>query len=526
MAVQRLLLRNIPLKTLWPHKFLPLSSLPNQNHYHNFDVRTLQTPSNGAPDSFMVEKILFSLKQGNMNSLRNYRFRLNPLIVAEVLSHCRDDLQLGQRFVDFLVVNCSNFKHSSMSLSAMIHVLVKCRRLSDAQALILRMVRKSGVSRLEIVESLVSTRGNFGSNYSVFDLLIRTYVQARKLREGSEVFRILRRKGFCISINACNSLLGGLVKIGWVALAWDVYREVVRAGVEVNAYTLNIMVNALCKDSKISSVKSFLSEMEEKGVHADIVTYNTIINAYCHEGHVEEAFKLMNSMSDKGLKPGLFTYNAIVYGLCKRGNFEKAKEALDEMLHIGLSPDTATYNTLLVESCRKNNISEVEDIFSEMLHRGFVPDLISFSSLIGVFSRNGHLDQALMYFNNMKRAGLVPDNVIYTILIDGYCRNGIMSEALKMRNEMLEQGCSMDVVTYNAILNGLCREKMLTEADNLLHEMAERGMVKDTVKQISEFVTLELMFIIFREKREQGRVLICCSMYGLANAGRQMRETR
>ena len=121
------------------------------------------------------------------------------------------------------------------------------------------MVRKSGISSVEIMESLVSACGNFGSIDSVFDLLTRTYVQARKLREGAKAFRILRSKGFCVSINASNSLLGGLVKIEWVGLVWKVYNEVVRARVELNIYTLNIMINALCKDSKISSVKSFLS---------------------------------------------------------------------------------------------------------------------------------------------------------------------------------------------------------------------------------------------------------------------------
>jgi pentatricopeptide repeat protein len=143
---------------------------------------------------------------------------------------------------------------------------VRSRRQSDAQSFILRMVRKSGVSRVEIVESLVSVCDNFGSNSLVFDLLIRTYVQARKLREGSEAFRALRSKGFCVSINACNSLLGGLVKVGWVDLAWEVYGEVVRSGIDLNVYTLNIMVNALCKDRKIDNVKLFLLKMEEKGV--------------------------------------------------------------------------------------------------------------------------------------------------------------------------------------------------------------------------------------------------------------------
>ena len=70
----------------------------------------------------------------------------------------------------------------------------------------------------EIVESLVFMCKNLESSL-VFDLLIRTYVQARKLREGSEVFCMFRSKGFCVSINACNCLLGGLVKVGQVDLA-------------------------------------------------------------------------------------------------------------------------------------------------------------------------------------------------------------------------------------------------------------------------------------------------------------------
>ncbi|KAB5520566.1 hypothetical protein DKX38_024885 [Salix brachista] len=269
------------------------------------------------PDSLLVEKIAFNLKHGNVNSLLSSQFRSNPSVIVDVLCRCNGDLQLGQRFIDSLVLKGTNFKHSSVSLSAMIHVFVRSRRLSDAQALILRMIRRSGVSRVEVVEALVSsTCGNCGTNNLVFDLLIRTYVQARKLREGTEAFRILRSKAYFVSINACNSLLGGLVKIGWVEMAWEVHREIVKSGIELNVYTLNIMVNALCKD-----------------------------------GLLEEAFQIMNSMAEKGLKPSLSTYNA------------RAEGILIEMLNIGLSPDTTTYNTLLVESCRRDNLSEAEEFF-------------------------------------------------------------------------------------------------------------------------------------------------------------------
>ncbi|KAJ6302774.1 hypothetical protein OIU77_016795 [Salix suchowensis] len=200
------------------------------------NIETSQNPykepfssSTNLPDSLLVEKIVFNLKHVNVNSLLSYQLRLNPSVIVDVLCRCNGDLQLGQS-----------------------------RRLSDAQALILRMIRRSGVSRVEVVEALVSsTCGNCGTNNLVFDLLIRTYVQARKLREGTEAFRILRSKAYFVSINACNSLLGGLVKIGWVEMAWEVHREVVKSGIELNVYTLNIMVNALCKDGKFGDVKSF-----------------------------------------------------------------------------------------------------------------------------------------------------------------------------------------------------------------------------------------------------------------------------
>lgn len=182
-------------------------------------------------DSLLVENILLGLKQGNLTSLRSFLFRLNPSLIVVVLSCCRENLQLGLKFIDLILLNSPDFKHSSLSLSAMIHMLVRRRTASDAQALILRMVRKSGISRVEVADSLVSTYSSCGSSSLVFDLFVRTYVQAKKLREGFEAFQVFRSEGVCVSINACNSLLGGLVKVGWIDLAWVIYGEVVSSGI-------------------------------------------------------------------------------------------------------------------------------------------------------------------------------------------------------------------------------------------------------------------------------------------------------
>ncbi|KAH0849653.1 hypothetical protein HID58_096214 [Brassica napus] len=476
---------------LLPSRILLCSRVKTTPHTRLKPLKTLSTSPESettpsSSDPYLVDKLCFSLNQANNNnnsataaSLRNHLIRLNPLSVVEVLYRCRDDLTLAQRFIQQLSLHLPNFKHTSFSLSAIIHILVRSGRLSDAQSCLLRMIRRSGVSRAEVVSSLVSTYSNCASNDSVFDLLIRTYVQARKLREAHEAFTLLRSKGYTVSIDACNALLGSLVRLGWVELAWGVYHDISPSG--INVYTLNIMVNALCKDGQMDKVGSFLSQVQEKmGVYPDIVTYNTLISAYSSKGFMEEAFELMDAMPSKGFSPGVYTYNTVINGLCKHRRYERAKEVFAEMLESGLSPDSTTYRSLLMEACKKGDAVEVEEIFSDMRCRDVVPDLVCFSSVMSLFARSGDLDKALVFFDFVKDAGLVPDNVIYTVLIQGYCKKGMISEAMDLRNEMLRRGCCMDVVAYNTILHGLCKRKMLGDADKLFREMTERGLFPDS----------------------------------------------
>ncbi|KAL2335354.1 hypothetical protein Fmac_016567 [Flemingia macrophylla] len=74
------------------------------------------------------------------------------------------------------------------------------------EALILRMIRKRDASHPEILDALLSSSSS-DSAATICDLLIKTYVQAWKLREGSKSFHLLKQHGFSISINASNALL-------------------------------------------------------------------------------------------------------------------------------------------------------------------------------------------------------------------------------------------------------------------------------------------------------------------------------
>jgi pentatricopeptide repeat protein len=70
------------------------------------------------------------------------------------------------------------------------------------------------------VDSLVNTYKNCNLIALVFDLLIRTYVQDKRMREAIKVFHRIWSSSFLPSIIFCNILLGGLVKVSWMDLAW------------------------------------------------------------------------------------------------------------------------------------------------------------------------------------------------------------------------------------------------------------------------------------------------------------------
>ncbi|PWA97142.1 Pentatricopeptide repeat-containing protein [Artemisia annua] len=100
-------------------------------------------------------------------------------------------------------------------------------------------------------------------------------------------------------VNGCNSVLGGLMKVEWIDLAWEVYDEVVKSGVELNSFTINIMVNVFCKEGNFDKVEDFLVGFEGRSV----VTYNTLIHGYSRVGRIDEAFEVLKSMPIKGFEP-------------------------------------------------------------------------------------------------------------------------------------------------------------------------------------------------------------------------------
>ncbi|PVH33202.1 hypothetical protein PAHAL_9G593600 [Panicum hallii] len=122
---------------------------------------------------------------------------------------------------------------STAALAAAATAAAAAGRASECQSLLLRMSRRRGASRRDIVSSLLASSPTFPQT-QVFDLLIRTYTQSRKPREAFEAFRLLLDHRVPIPASASNALLAALSRAGWPHLTAEAYRLVLSSNSEVS----------------------------------------------------------------------------------------------------------------------------------------------------------------------------------------------------------------------------------------------------------------------------------------------------
>ncbi|CAI9785773.1 unnamed protein product [Fraxinus pennsylvanica] len=177
---------------------------------------------------------------------------------------------MGQRFIDFVALNYPNFQQSFRSLSAAVHVLVGSNRTSDAQALILRRIRRSGASRTEIVDSLVES---YGQRHS----------------------------------------------------------QPVEINLKPVVYKYTTLIDGFCKAGEMEKAPELRDYMISKMICPNCIAYSALINGFCSNDLLSDAFRMWSEMVDKGIQPTIVTRNSHKRLLQRNGDSGKANEFLKKM---------------------------------------------------------------------------------------------------------------------------------------------------------------------------------------------------
>ncbi|XP_016477446.1 pentatricopeptide repeat-containing protein At2g15980-like [Nicotiana tabacum] len=405
-----------------------------------------------------------------------------PTQVSQIILQLRNTPHLALRFFHFTITR-SICSHSLSSYATIIHILSRSRLKSQALELLKSAIRKFPeihqpdlTNPPRIFQILVKTYRTCDSAPFVFDLLIKAYLDSKKIDLSVQLVRILAKKNIFPHVVICNSLIELIAKSRGPFGAYDMYREIFKGrvvkGVIANAYTFNILMVAFHREGVVEKVEEVWKEMMEKNCAPNTYSYSVLMAAYCEDGRIENAMKVWEEMGDKGVKHDIVAYNTIIGGFCKVGEVERAEEMYTEMVFNGVECTCVTLEHLTNGHCMSGNAEAALVLYKDMCRKGFKPESSMIDAIAQVLCDKSGVLEALEFVRGViKKHDIVPRKTTYELLIRSLCEEGWMEEARKLQVEMVGKGFAPNLEIYSAFIDGYIKQGDDKMAESLRNEM-------------------------------------------------------
>ncbi|XP_016446194.1 pentatricopeptide repeat-containing protein At2g15980-like [Nicotiana tabacum] len=405
-----------------------------------------------------------------------------PSQVSQIILQLRNTPHLALRFFHFTITR-SICSHSLSSYATIIHILSRSRLKSQALELLKSAIRKFPDTHQpdltnppRIFQILVKTYRTCDSAPFVFDLLIRAYLDSKKLDLSVQLVRILAKKNIFPHVVICNSLIELIAKSRGPFAAYDMYREIFKGrevkGVIANAYTFNILMVAFHREGVVEKVEEVWKEMMEKKCVPNTYSYSVLMAAYCEDGLMENAMKVWEEMGDKGVKHDIVAYNTIIGGFCKVGDVERAEEVFREMVFDGMECTCVTLEHLINGHCMSGNVDAALVLYKDMCRKGFKPESSMIDDVARMLCNKNGVFEALVFVRAViKKHDIIPRKSTYELLIRNLCEEGLMEEARKFQVEMVGKGFAPNLEIYSAFIDGYVKQGNDEMAEILRNEM-------------------------------------------------------
>ncbi|KAL6005990.1 hypothetical protein ACLOJK_040035 [Asimina triloba] len=420
---------------------------------------------------------------GYLKSLIGPNIVLSPLEVSQILLRVRNNPHLALRFFVWSQKK-SIFTPDVVSYSTMIHVLARSRLKTRALDLVETAIRtwESDGADASIFKTLARTYRACDSAPFVFDLLIRGYLNLKKVDRAVEIVRMLRSSGIYPMTGTCNSIIQAVAKLrgpceGFL-MYQDMFNSEIKGGVRVrvspNLQTFNSLVLMFYRDQDLEQIEGVLKEMVKFGCNPNVFTYSILMAAFCDGGRINEAIRLWDEMCIKEIKPDIMAYNTMISGFCSIGQIDRAENLFQEMLLAGINATCTTYECLIKGYCKVGDVDSAIVLYRDMCRMGFWPEASTVDEVIGEMCRTNRVSEGLEFLRDVTRkAEFHPNRVSYEHLVKGFCEKGRMEDAFKLQVEMVGKGYGPDAEIYGSFIQGYSKQGDLERARCLGDEMVE-----------------------------------------------------
>ncbi|KAK9089644.1 hypothetical protein Scep_028726 [Stephania cephalantha] len=338
-------------------------------------------------------------------------------------------------------------------------------------------------SVFSVVDLMIGACRDRVSQSVVSDFVIGFCLNKGLVLEGLRVLGKIRVYGIDLnSLDCCNALLEGLVKMGEVNLGWCLCAATVRSNVSMNLNSWGLVVQLLCKRGKLDNAVKLVNS----GVYSGFI-YELIIDSYCKKGDFKAAFDLLNDMDCKNLRP-----------------------------------DFSTYSSILDGACRYDEVVVIETIIRDMVEKKLLPvsPLFGYDSVIQKLCELGKAYAANMFFERARNLKIGIRDDSYDCMLKLLCKEGRGREAMEVFNMISEERITVKSDCYPAFAEIICTEEPSNEVEAMLKDLIDSGFVP-CGSDLSKFVAAQCKQGRWKEAEsmlslvlEKGLMLdyLCCSL--------------
>ncbi|OAY28032.1 pentatricopeptide repeat-containing protein At3g23020 [Manihot esculenta] len=358
------------------------------------------------------------------------------------------------------------------------------------------------------------TRVNLFLSSYTYNTLIDTYGKAGQLKEASETFAEMLRKGIVpttVTFNTMIHICGNHGQLEEVALLMQKMEEL-RCPPDTRTY--NILISIHAKHNDINMAASYFKRMKEDQLQPDLVSYRTLLYAFSIRHMVDDAEDLVSEMDEKGLEIDEYTQSALTRMYIEAGKLEKSWlwfmrfhlvgnmtsecysaniDAYGEHGHVVEAEKVfrccqdqnkltvLEFNVMIKAYGLGKNYDKACVLFDSMESYGVVPDKCSYSSLIQILASADLPDKAKHYLKKMQEAGLVSDCIQYCAVVSSFVKLGRLEMAEELYKEMISFDVKPDVIVYGVLINAFADIGSVKKAITYVDAMKRAGLPGNTV---------------------------------------------
>ncbi|KAL6963432.1 hypothetical protein U1Q18_043587 [Sarracenia purpurea var. burkii] len=253
-----------------------------------------------------------------------------------------------------------------------------------------------------------------------------------------------------LEIGACNALVTGLSRNGFVDEALMAFRQFKGEGMDLNVVSWTSVIACCSQNGKDMEALDLFREMQIAGVKPNSVTIPCLLPACGNiaalmHGKAAHAFSLRT-----GINIDVYVGSALIDMYAKCGRIQGSRLCFDGMPTRNL----VCWNSILSGYAMHGKAKEAMQIFNLMQRNGYKPDFISFTCILSACSQNGLTNEGQYYFNSMSiEHGIEPQVEHYACMVTLLGRAGKVEEAYSMIKKM---PCQPDACVWGALLSS-CR---------------------------------------------------------------------